>query len=181
MAVGNTFGATALASYGGFWISFAIVFTPGGFDIESALQSADNGSYEMFYNSLGLFLMVCLFSLSTRPTIKTEILQGWFIFTTVLLLCTLRSTVAFFSLFFSLDLAFLLLGIGYLVRTGGEPTASIIKAGGFFALLAAFLAWYNALAGIADSSNSFFIIPVAHFPWSEKGRERRTKAAREVV
>lgn len=34
---------------------------------------------------------------------------------------------------------------------------------------------YNALAGIADPSNSFFIIPVAHFPWSDKGRERRQK------
>lgn len=34
---------------------------------------------------------------------------------------------------------------------------------------------YNALAGIADPSNSFFLIPVAHFPWSDKGRERRGK------
>lgn len=51
------------------------------------------------------------------------------------------------------------------------PNVPIIKAGGFFALLAAFLAWYVALAGIADDSNSFFIIPVFHFPWSEKGRK----------
>jgi len=29
MATGNTFGATALSSYGGFWISFAIILTPG--------------------------------------------------------------------------------------------------------------------------------------------------------
>ena len=34
---------------------------------------------------------------------------------------------------------------------------------------------YNALAGIADPSNSFFLIPVAHFPWSDKGREARQK------
>merc|ERR1711939_169464 len=33
MAVGNTFGATALSSYGGFWLSLAIVLTPGGFEI----------------------------------------------------------------------------------------------------------------------------------------------------
>jgi succinate-acetate transporter protein len=58
MAVGNTFGATALSSYGGFWISFAIVLTPGGFNIESALVKADNGSTSMFDNSFGLFLMV---------------------------------------------------------------------------------------------------------------------------
>lgn len=163
MAIGNTFGATALSSYGGFWIAFAIILTPGGFNIESTYLAATDGSPEMFLNALGLFLM------------------GWFIFTFILLLCTLRSTVAFFSLFLSLDIAFLLLSIGYLVRTDGAPTAATIKAGGFFALLAAFLAWYNALAGIADSSNSFFIIPVAHFPWSEKGRERRAKLARETV
>lgn len=48
----------------------------------------------------------------------------------------------------------MLLGIGYLHRDAmGAPNTPILKAGGFFALLAAFLAWYNALAGIADDSN----------------------------
>ena len=55
----------------------------------------------------------------------------------------------------------------------GKPNTPIVKAGGFFALLAAFMAWYNALAGIADDSNSFFLVPVVHFPWSAKGKERR--------
>ena len=132
MAVGNTFGATALSSYGGFWLSFAIILTPGGFEIESALVEFGE-SY--FLNSFGLYLM------------------GWFIFTFILLVCTLKSTVAFFSLFFTLDLAFLLLGVGYLNHSGGEPNPGCIKAGGYFALFAAFLAWYNALAGIADNSN----------------------------
>lgn len=49
------------------------------------------------------------------------------------------------------------------------------EAGGMFGLLAAFDAWYIALAGIADDSNSFFIIPVWHFPWSEKGRAAKAK------
>ena len=53
-------------------------------------------------------------------------------------------------------MAFMLLGIGYLHRNAaGAPNPPIIKAGGFFALLAAFLAWYNALAGIADDSNRY--------------------------
>ena len=95
------------------------------------------------------------------------------------MLCTLRSTVAFFFLFLMLDLAFLLLGIGYLNHSTAGPNEACIKAGGAFGILAAFAAWYNALAGIADSSNSFFIIPVAHFPWSDKGRERREKADNE--
>ena len=51
-------------------------------------------------------------------------------------------------------MAFLLLGIGYLHRNAaGEPNPPVIKAGGFFGLLASFAAWYNALAGIADDSN----------------------------
>lgn len=57
MAAGNTFGATALSSYGGFWIALGITFTPG-FQIMSELQKADNGSTDMFYDSYGLFLMV---------------------------------------------------------------------------------------------------------------------------
>jgi succinate-acetate transporter protein len=158
MAVGNTFGATALSSYGGFWLAFAIVLTPGGFEIEETLTAVP------FANSMGLFLL------------------GWFIFTTILVFCTLRSTVAFFTLFFTLDLTFLLLGIAYLYHDeAGIPNSSIQKAGGFFGFLAAFAAWYNALAGLADNSNSFFVIPVAHFPWSATGRERRGKTDRELA
>lgn len=54
MAVGNTFGATALSSFGGFWISFAIVLTPGGFEIVHSLSGTD------FLNSFGFYLMVSL-------------------------------------------------------------------------------------------------------------------------
>jgi succinate-acetate transporter protein len=60
MAIGNTFGATALSSYGGFWIAVAITFTPGGFEIMASLEKADHGSPEMFYDSFGLFLFVSL-------------------------------------------------------------------------------------------------------------------------
>jgi len=154
MAIGNTFGATALSSYGGFWISVGIVLTPGGFQIVSALGGPTSNN---FLDSFGFFLM------------------GWFIFTTILLFCTLRSTVMFFLLFFWLDFAFLMLGIGYLNHKGGAPNGNCIKAGGVFGILAAFWAWYNAFAGIADSTNSFFVVPVMHFPWSDKGREMRGK------
>jgi hypothetical protein len=164
MAVGNTFGATALSSFGGFWISFAIILTPGGFDIAAAY--ADAGPNAENY-ALGYYL------------------AGWFIFTFILLICTLRSTVAFFLLFFFLDLAFLFLFLARFYPTAeGGPSVSLNKAGGYFGIFSAFVAWYNALAGLADTSNSFFIIPVAHFPWSEKGREARSnteKTDRETV
>ena len=163
MAVGNTFGATALSSYGGFWLSFAVILTPGGFNIE------DEAGTE-FANDFGLFLMVSILAITTKldslfslnslnarvyPLANNLTPQGWFIFTTIMLIATLRSTIAFFSLFFTLDMAFLLLGIGYLEADAAGPKISVIKAGGVFGLLAAFLAWYNALAGILDDTNRY--------------------------
>lgn len=112
MAVGNTFGATALSSYGGFWLSFAIILTPGGFDIQSSYTGAGTHTND-FNNAFGYFLI------------------GWFIFTTILVLCTLRSTVAFFLLFFFLDLAFLFLAIArFQADSAGAANVPLNKAGG---------------------------------------------------
>lgn len=57
-------------------------------------------------------------------------------------------------------------------------------AGGVFGILAAFAAYYNALAGLVDSSNSFFTIPVIYLPWSEQGielKKRRTRDSDEGI
>ncbi|KAG7038049.1 GPR1/FUN34/yaaH family protein [Colletotrichum paranaense] len=159
MAVGNTFGATALSSYGGFWIAYGILLTPNWGIIAADGPYAAN--YSDHYSAVGFFL------------------TGWFIFTTLLLLCTLRSTVVFFSLFFTLDLAFLFLACENYAANNGALTASrnLQICGGTFGMLAAFLAWYCALAGLQDDSNSFFQVPVFHLPWSDKGKEiRRAKS-----
>ena len=58
MAVGNTFGATALSSYGGFWLSFAIILTPGGFQIEEIYDSTEGQGAAAFRNAFGYYLMV---------------------------------------------------------------------------------------------------------------------------
>lgn len=93
-------------------------------------------------------------------------------------LLTLKSTVAFNSLFLMVWIAFICLGAGYLDARNtadGHPNVALTRAGGAFGIVAAFIAWYNMLAGLLDDSNSFFVIPVAHFPWSAKGREARRK------
>lgn len=153
MAIGNTFGATALSSYGGFWIAVGLILTPG-MQIASQLEAVSVGT---FFNSMGLFFI------------------GWTIFTALLMLCTLKSTLMFFLMFFILEIAFVCLSAGYLAYDANGPNTDCIKAAGAFGIAAAFLAWYNALAGLMDSTNSFFVLPVIHFPWSEKGREAREK------
>lgn len=59
LAIGNTFGATALGSFGGFWISLAIVLTPGGFQIVEQYPTA-----EEFGHAFSFFLYVGLNSIS---------------------------------------------------------------------------------------------------------------------
>jgi succinate-acetate transporter protein len=134
MAVGNTFGATALSSYGGFWIAYGLLLTPHWniLNPETGPYKADPSAIS---SAVGFFL------------------TGWWIFTTLLLLCTLKSTVMFFMLFFTLDLAFLMLACENYAANNGAADAKLTlqKAGGAFGILAAFLAWYNALAGIQDS------------------------------
>jgi len=134
MAVGNTFGATALSSYGGFWIAYAILLTPnwGILDAKTGPYASQPGASA---SAVGFFL------------------TGWWIFTTLLLICTLKSTVMFFLLFFTLDIAFLLLACeNYAANLGALDAKNGLQiAGGLFGMFAAFLAWYNALAGIQDS------------------------------
>src|SRR5271163_4078242 len=85
-------------------------------------------------------------------------------------MCTFKSTVAFFLLFFTLDLAFLFLASGYMIIVDKAPKKSLIHAGGWFGLAAAFLAWYNALAGIADTSNRY-VVPGPWFMLSHRTRQ----------
>lgn len=79
-------------------------------------------------------------------------------------------------------LAFICLGTAYLEARNTPdnlPHVGLTRAGGVFGMIAAFIAWYNMLAGILEPSNSFFAIPVVHFPWSEKGRAERRKSVSE--
>jgi len=159
MAVGNTFGATALSSYGGFWISFGIVLTPA-FNIPGTYVNATTGA-------------------STFNAVFALYLWGWFIFTSLLLLLTLRSTVMFFALFFTLDIAFFFLALQHQVHNAATA-AALGKVGGAFGLVAAFLAWYNMFAGIADESNFFFKVTAMPFPWSDAGHAKRVQREHEA-
>ena len=96
-----------------------------------------------------------------------------------MLACTLKTSFIFFFLFLTLDLAFLFLAIGHFIQESpGTNNAGLIKTGGLFGLLAAFLAWYTALAGVADKSNSFIKYPMFPFPW---GPQARPKTEQETV
>ncbi|PLW44947.1 hypothetical protein PCANC_13513 [Puccinia coronata f. sp. avenae] len=131
-ACGNTFGATAFSSYGGFWISFGLILYPN-----SGILAAYATKKNELESALGLFLF------------------SWFIFTTMMLLGSLRTSVALVTLFFFLDVTFLLLALGKLCAESDALT----KAGGVFGVITAFIAWYTAAAGLLEAENSYIRLP----------------------
>lgn len=133
IAVGNAFGGVGLSSYGGFWLSWAAIQVDS-FNIVSAYTDEKE-----LANSIGIYLV------------------AWFIFTFFLMMLTLKSTLAFFSIFFFLSITFLLLAIAEF-----NGSTSVKTTAGVFGLITAFSAWYNAYAGIANSQNSY--IPVKALP-----------------
>lgn len=131
----NTFSATALSSFGGFWMAWAAIETDA-FGIASSYATTDE-----LEDAVGFFLL------------------GWFIFTLILVSISLRSTVALFGLFFSLDLTFLFLAVQKLARS---PACG--KVAGYLGLVAAFFAWYNAYAGLATPENSYVTVKPLYLP-----------------
>ncbi|RPA92552.1 putative meiotically up-regulated gene 86 protein [Choiromyces venosus 120613-1] len=154
MAVGNTFGATAFASYGGFWISYALIETSGSTQSYGIVEAYEGQTNEL-NSALGFYLL------------------AWVIFTTMCVFFTLKSTLASFAMFLLLDLTYLLLAISHFKAVNGAANIPIQKAAGVVGIVTSILGWWNALAGIAERSNSFFTIPVFPFPWGETVKPKR--------
>ena len=124
---GNTFGAVAFTSYGAFWLSFwAFVQF-----FEKSVPAADAG------HAVGVFLI------------------AWGIFTTYMLIASLRTTAAIATVFALLAVTFFLLGIG----NAGAHT-NIIKAGGWVGLATAAAAWYASFAAVTNSTFGRIVMPV---------------------
>lgn len=137
---GNTFGATAFCSYGGFWMALGFVLLP------------PTG------------IVASLVATKTLAPGLTAFLLGWTIFTLLMFLGTLRSNLATMGVFFFLFLTFLALTIGWGVDTGGSSGTTWIQIGGWLGIVTALLAWYTALAGVLASGKAMFNLPT--FPRS---------------
>lgn len=130
LVIGNTFAATVLNSYGCFWFSFGAVY------IEAFGISAAYADYpDQLNNSLGFYLI------------------GWLIFTFLMTLLTVKSTVLFFSLFVVLDIMFSVLAAAYFTGSAG-----VLKAGGIVAVISSILGWINAFAGVSSKYNSYITV-----------------------
>ncbi|KAG0553965.1 hypothetical protein KC19_12G052500 [Ceratodon purpureus] len=133
---GNTFGATAFASYGAFWLSYAAILIPW-FGVHDGYL----GHEQDVAPAIAIFLL------------------GWTIFTFMMWFGTLKTNLALSALFAFLTVTFLLLTIAEYKGTQGHR---IKRAGGFFGIFTAIIAWYLGLAGILTHDNCYFTLPVGH-------------------
>ncbi|KAI9270095.1 GPR1/FUN34/yaaH family-domain-containing protein [Helicostylum pulchrum] len=134
---GNTFGATAFSSYGGFWLSYGLIFIPGA-GITSSYAGEDES---VFRKSMGIYLI------------------SWAIFTGIMLISSHRSSVGLMSMFFFLFITFILLAAS---EYNNSLTTKI--AAGAFGTITALVAWYNALSGLLTKDSSYFLLPTGRLP-----------------
>lgn len=128
----NTMAATIFTSYGGFLAAFGIVFLPA-FGIEKSLVAAGS-----LTPAIGLFFLC------------------WTIFSGILFLGSMRTSMAMLLVLLLLFISFLLLTIGEL---GGANTVLLI-IGGWFGIVSGLVAWYVALADMLRVSRSPFQLPM---------------------
>lgn len=141
IAVGNTFAATAMTGFGGFWLAYGAVLTPS-FGIHAAYA----GEPEMFSQAMGFFML------------------SYTIFVAGLSLLVLKSTAAFVFLFGILFLTFLTEAIGLFTES-----ENVLLASGGFNIALACTAFYCGWAGVATRENSYLtaapfrlLMPGAH-------------------
>jgi succinate-acetate transporter protein len=124
---GNTFGATAFCSYGGFWLALGFILLPGSGILASLVAD------KALSSGVGVFLL------------------GWTIFTGLMLIATFRLNLALVVVFGLLFLTFLSLTIGWLGGIGTGTFTTWVGIGGWLGIVTAIAAWYTALAGVLAS------------------------------
>ena len=127
---GNTFGATAFASYGAFWLSFYWLVT---YDAAHLAPAADA------HKAVGVFLL------------------AWAIFTLYMTVAAMRTSGAVLAVFVALTIAFILLAIGKFAT--GNAAKDWTHFGGWVGVLTALLAWYASFAGVTNATWGRSVIP----------------------
>lgn len=133
--IGNTWAACTFLMFGGFWSSYAFVLMDVGGIAASYSSTSEYGQ------SVALFFL------------------PWSLFSFFLWICTFKSTVALSLLMFMIWFFVLLFTIAQFISS-----VNLFKAGGFFAIFAGCVGFYNMLAGLADKTNTYFTIMPINLP-----------------
>ncbi|HEY0530959.1 MAG TPA: acetate uptake transporter [Actinoplanes sp.] len=127
---GNTFGATAFASFGAFWMSYYFLV----FHVAPGLKAAPSD----INHALAWYLLM------------------WTIFTAYMTIAASRVSLAVLAVLGALTLTFLLLALGKFASNGD----SLTKIGGWVGFVTAILAWYASMAAVTNATFKRIVFPV---------------------
>jgi uncharacterized protein len=128
----NVFGATAFATYGGFWIGLFFYFQLVGSKLLTHLITVPR-----FNKDVGWILL------------------AFAIFNTYMLIWSMAVNVAVFGVFLTLEATEIILFIGNFAGSSG-----VIKFGGYVGVLTALVAWYTSAAGVVNGMRATSFLPV---------------------
>jgi len=134
---GNTFGATAFATYGAFWMSLAF------------------------------FLVLALWGKVPGGDVTKDVgwfLLAFAIFNTYMLFWSARVNMSVFLVFLTLEITEILLFIGNF--NGSAAGDGLVALGGWMGIVTAIVAWYGSAAVVANSMRVRPILPVGKPIWS---------------
>lgn len=159
IVIENTWAATLITSFSGFWISYGLILIDG-FGMVSAYKETP----EQLQAVLGFYLV------------------GWTIFSGIMWSFTFRSTWVLFLLMFFVVIILSLLAAGqFLALTHATVSGNCIKAGGVIGVFTALIGWYIVYEGIATNENTFFVPPVLLMPTTVLGRKKKPAAPGDQV
>lgn len=140
--VGNTFGTTVHCSYGAFWLSYAMFLLP-----YLGIEASYHGDKRAYTFALGIYLIL------------------WCFLTVLFLIAALRTNIAILLVFSFLFLAYLFLSLANFTATE-HATASmhLNKAGGAFAVVCAFCAFYAGSSGLMVPETTWVRFPLGEIP-----------------
>jgi succinate-acetate transporter protein len=132
----NVFGATAFATYGGFWIGLYFYVQ----DVGGGLLG--KGEVALFNHDLGWILL------------------AFAIFNTYMLIMSTQVNRAVFAVFLTLEITEIVGAIANFEAGAHASPTGLVKAAGYIGILTAICAWYASAAGVANGMGSRLRLPV---------------------
>ncbi|MDE3087703.1 MAG: acetate uptake transporter [Acidobacteriota bacterium] len=150
-----TDGAVALAlGYGGLAQLLAGMWEFKRNNTFGATAFSSYGAFWISYFVLAQFILKSVPKADVPGTVGTFLL-AWGIFTLYMIVASLRVSGAVAGVFVLLTVTFFLLAIGNF-----ETSTGWIKAGGWFGVATAAVAWYASFAGVTNTTFKRVVLPV---------------------
>jgi uncharacterized protein len=137
----NVFGATAFATYGGFWLGLGSIVVLA--DVSRTFAASLAGTN--LTNALAWFVF------------------AFAVFNTYMLLWSLRVSLAVFGVFLTLEITEILLIIAYFNLSHGGGSGWL-HAAGWAGVVTAAVAWYTSAAGVVNGMSPVPVVPVGAAP-----------------